>query len=122
LIERCVHGNILKCWPRGIIRRWRQIEYWWLLYQAAVWTKPTAERINIIFTYFCMIFFNISFCFASKSVIYLYLSVFSRRVIPFFCQPHIPHNFRKNIYLHYRKSFQNHHWKIELHEVGKKCG
>jgi hypothetical protein len=27
LIERCVHGNILKCWPRGIIRRWRQIEY-----------------------------------------------------------------------------------------------
>jgi hypothetical protein len=27
LIERCVHGNILKCWPRGIVRRWRQIEY-----------------------------------------------------------------------------------------------
>jgi len=27
LIERCVHGNILKCWPRGSVRRWRQNEY-----------------------------------------------------------------------------------------------
>jgi hypothetical protein len=27
LIERCVHGNILKCWPCGIVRRCRQIEY-----------------------------------------------------------------------------------------------
>jgi hypothetical protein len=24
LIERCVHGNILKCWPLGSVRRWRQ--------------------------------------------------------------------------------------------------
>jgi len=24
LIERCVHGNILKWGPRGILRRWRQ--------------------------------------------------------------------------------------------------
>jgi len=22
LIERCVHGNILKCWPRGSVGRW----------------------------------------------------------------------------------------------------
>ena len=27
LIERFVHGNILKCWPRGSVRRWRQNEY-----------------------------------------------------------------------------------------------
>jgi hypothetical protein len=27
LIERCVHGNILKWWPRGSVRRWRQSEY-----------------------------------------------------------------------------------------------
>jgi hypothetical protein len=27
LIERCFHGNILKCWPRGSVRRWRQNEY-----------------------------------------------------------------------------------------------
>jgi len=27
LVERCVHGNILKCWPRGRVRRWGQIEY-----------------------------------------------------------------------------------------------
>jgi len=25
LIERCFHGNILKCWTRGTVRRWRQI-------------------------------------------------------------------------------------------------
>ena len=23
LIERCVHGNILKFWPRGSVRKWR---------------------------------------------------------------------------------------------------
>jgi hypothetical protein len=27
LIERCAHGNILKCWPCGSVRRWRQNEY-----------------------------------------------------------------------------------------------
>ena len=27
VIERCVHGNILKCWPRGSVRRWRHNEY-----------------------------------------------------------------------------------------------
>ena len=27
LIERCARGNILKCWPRGIVRRWRQNVY-----------------------------------------------------------------------------------------------
>jgi hypothetical protein len=27
LIERCVHGNILKFWSRGRVRRWREIEY-----------------------------------------------------------------------------------------------
>jgi hypothetical protein len=27
LIERCVHGNILKCWPCGSVPRWEQIEY-----------------------------------------------------------------------------------------------
>jgi hypothetical protein len=27
VIERCVHGNILKYWPRGSVRRWRQNEY-----------------------------------------------------------------------------------------------
>jgi len=27
LIERCVHGNILKCWPRGSVLRWLQNEY-----------------------------------------------------------------------------------------------
>ena len=27
LIERCVHGNLLKCWPRGRVRRWRHNEY-----------------------------------------------------------------------------------------------
>jgi len=27
LIERCVHGNLLKCWPRGTVRRWRHNEY-----------------------------------------------------------------------------------------------
>jgi hypothetical protein len=27
LIERCCHGNISKCWPRGIGRRWWQNEY-----------------------------------------------------------------------------------------------
>ena len=27
LIERCVHGNILKCWSRGSVRRWRPMEY-----------------------------------------------------------------------------------------------
>jgi len=27
LIERCVHGNILNCWPRGSVRRWRQNAY-----------------------------------------------------------------------------------------------
>ena len=27
VIERCVHGNILKYWPRGSVRRWRQSEY-----------------------------------------------------------------------------------------------
>ena len=27
LIERCAHGNILKCWTRGSVRRWRQVEY-----------------------------------------------------------------------------------------------
>ena len=32
LIERCVHGNILKCWPRGSVRRWWQNDYWRLLY------------------------------------------------------------------------------------------
>jgi len=26
-IKRCAHGNILKCWPRGSVRSWRQIEY-----------------------------------------------------------------------------------------------
>jgi len=32
LIERCVHGNILKCWPSGGVLRWRQNEFWRLLY------------------------------------------------------------------------------------------
>jgi hypothetical protein len=27
LIERCVHGNILKCWPTGSVRRWQQKEF-----------------------------------------------------------------------------------------------
>jgi hypothetical protein len=27
LIERCVHGNILKCCSSGTVRRWRQNEY-----------------------------------------------------------------------------------------------
>jgi len=27
LIEECVHGNILKCWPRGSVRRWQQNEF-----------------------------------------------------------------------------------------------
>jgi len=27
LVEQCVHGNILKCWPRGSVRRWQQNEY-----------------------------------------------------------------------------------------------
>ena len=27
LIERCVHGNLLKCWPRGSDRRWRHNAY-----------------------------------------------------------------------------------------------
>ena len=27
LIERFANGNILKCWPRGSVLRWRQIEY-----------------------------------------------------------------------------------------------
>ena len=27
LVERCVHGNILKCWPRGSVRKWQQQEY-----------------------------------------------------------------------------------------------
>ena len=27
LIERCVHGNIMKCWTRGSVRRWGQIQY-----------------------------------------------------------------------------------------------
>jgi len=26
-IERCAHRNILKCWPRGSVRRWRQNEH-----------------------------------------------------------------------------------------------
>jgi len=25
-IERCDYGNILKCWPRGSVRRWQQNE------------------------------------------------------------------------------------------------
>jgi len=32
LIERCVHGNILICWPRGSVRKCLQNEYWRLLY------------------------------------------------------------------------------------------
>jgi len=32
LIERCVNGNTLKCWSRGSVRRWRQNEYWRVLY------------------------------------------------------------------------------------------
>jgi len=32
LIERCVHGNILKCWTRGSVRRWRKNENLKLLY------------------------------------------------------------------------------------------
>jgi len=27
LIERCAHGNILKCWPHRRVRRWQQNEY-----------------------------------------------------------------------------------------------
>jgi len=27
LIERCAHGNKLKCWPRGSVRRWGKIKY-----------------------------------------------------------------------------------------------
>jgi hypothetical protein len=27
LIERCVHGIILKRWQRGSVPKWRQIEY-----------------------------------------------------------------------------------------------
>jgi len=27
LIKRCFHGNKLKCWPRGSVRRWRKIKY-----------------------------------------------------------------------------------------------
>jgi hypothetical protein len=27
LIEICFHGNILKCWPCGRVRRWQQNEY-----------------------------------------------------------------------------------------------
>ena len=27
LIERCARGNILKCWPREGVRRWRQNDY-----------------------------------------------------------------------------------------------
>jgi hypothetical protein len=27
VIEQCVHGNILKYWPCGSVRRWRQNEY-----------------------------------------------------------------------------------------------
>jgi hypothetical protein len=27
LIERCVHGNILKCWPRGSVRSWPKNVY-----------------------------------------------------------------------------------------------
>ena len=26
LIERCFHGNILKCWPRGSVGTWQQSE------------------------------------------------------------------------------------------------
>jgi len=27
LIEKCVDGNILKCWPHGSVRRWQQKKY-----------------------------------------------------------------------------------------------
>jgi hypothetical protein len=27
LIERCVHGNLLKAWSRGSVRRWRQNKF-----------------------------------------------------------------------------------------------
>ena len=27
LIERFVYGNLLKCWPRGNVRKWRQNEH-----------------------------------------------------------------------------------------------
>jgi hypothetical protein len=114
LIERCVHGHILKCWPRGIVRRWRQLNIEGWCTKTTVWTKLTSQRTNIIFTYCYMTLFNITFSFASKSVICLHPSSLSRNVVPFFSQPHTPHNLRKY--------FQNHNWKIELHEMGKEYG
>jgi len=46
VIERCVHGNMLKCWPRGSVRRWRQIEYWRLLYHWQQFNKFTSARLR----------------------------------------------------------------------------
>jgi hypothetical protein len=47
LIERCVHGNILKCRPRRIVRRWRQTEYWRLLYKNS--THYNLTSIHMLF-------------------------------------------------------------------------
>ena len=48
MIERCVHGNILKCWPRGSFRRWRQNEYWRLLHnkQKSQFSSPLHALIS----------------------------------------------------------------------------
>ena len=47
LIERFVYGNLLKCWPRGSVRKWRQNEHWRLLYnwqQSQFSSPPHAMR------------------------------------------------------------------------------
>ena len=63
MIERCVRGNILKCWPRGSVRKLRQIEYWRLLS-----IQLTAARTEIFLTYSSMIPFNSTFSSLSISI------------------------------------------------------
>ena len=69
-IERCAHRNILKCWPRGSVRRWRQNEHWRLLYNYQKYPiQLTAARPDILLTYCCMILLNSIFSSVSMSVI-----------------------------------------------------
>jgi len=115
LIERCAHGNILKCWPRGSVRRWRQNEYWRLLYnyQKSQLSSPLHVQENL-FTYYFMILFKGNFSSVSLSVIRSVTFRLAKRCAILLLTPQSTQS-AKLIFAVERRKFLTDKWKRKLH-------
>ena len=93
VIERCVHGNLLKSRPCGRVRRRWQNECW-----------RQFNRINSS---------------ASMSVMLFILYVFISNVVSFWSNTILPHSLRNSPSAVERKIFLNNKWILQLREMVK---